>query len=114
MVNPSFFRPLQLITFTRGLLRALWVLFAHSAHPGMSKSRTLAVATISLFILCTAHLALLLASTAFSRPDYGLQPPPQPLAIEYGLAEAANAIWVTSKCVSSEACKEFTAHYPGV
>jgi hypothetical protein len=72
---------------------------------GAANRRFLTVATISLFILCTAHCAFVLASvifdnmalaTAIYSPSGG-----EPLSghsVEWN--RAANAVYVTSKCVS--------------
>ncbi|KAF8156466.1 hypothetical protein K438DRAFT_349675 [Mycena galopus ATCC 62051] len=86
--------------FLYGVYTVMFGFYVHVlSTQGMGKNRALPVATILLFILCTAHLGLLLASTVFynhaltSKPTlkHGREPDP--------VLQATNAIYVTSNLV---------------
>jgi hypothetical protein len=68
---------------------------------GIPKTRFLPVATISLFILCTAHLALLLAgTTVLDQTDKtSAVGKGEPSYVVFQLNFATNVIYVTNKCV---------------
>ncbi|KAF8156477.1 hypothetical protein K438DRAFT_1986738 [Mycena galopus ATCC 62051] len=87
--------------FLYGVYAVMFGFYVHVlSTQGMGKNRALPVATILLFILCTAHLGLLLASTVFynhaltSKPTlkHGREPDP--------VLQATNAIYVTSNLVA--------------
>jgi hypothetical protein len=67
---------------------------------GVMQYRFLTGATISLFLLCTAHCALLLATTEIANVINGsTELSRQSLQIYVSLNRASNTIYVTSKCV---------------
>lgn len=89
--------------------------YIHILHTRrIAKNHFLAVATISLFIFCTVHLALLLASTAFFNESdeasvVRSKPHSHGSFTAFNLNRVTNVIYVTSKCVSaSEVCRRST------
>ncbi|KAF8213017.1 hypothetical protein K438DRAFT_1928130 [Mycena galopus ATCC 62051] len=69
---------------------------------GMAKTPYLSLGTISLFVLCTAHLALLLATTAVvdRTEDVTVIEAGDPGSLVYQLNFATNAIYVTANVIA--------------
>lgn len=93
-----------------GAYAVMFGFYIHVLHTrGIPKTRFLPVATISLFILCTAHLALLLAGTTVldQTDETSVIGAGDPSYLVSQLNFATNVIYVTNKCVSSfEICRD--------
>ncbi|KAF8148345.1 hypothetical protein K438DRAFT_2027524, partial [Mycena galopus ATCC 62051] len=88
------------------LYGAYVVMFGFYVHlllkQGMAKTPYLSLGTISLFVLCTAHLALLLATTAVvdRTADVTVIEAGDPGSLVYQLNFATNAIYVTTNVIA--------------
>ncbi|KAJ6505325.1 hypothetical protein C8R45DRAFT_1209103 [Mycena sanguinolenta] len=89
--------------FLYGIYAALFGFYIHVVHTrGIAKNRFLSLATILLFLLCTAHLALVIASSVIL--DWSDQAASvggdSPSRIVYRLNFATNPIYVTSNVLA--------------
>ncbi|KAF8144088.1 hypothetical protein K438DRAFT_1874546 [Mycena galopus ATCC 62051] len=92
--------------FLYGAYAVMFGFYIHILHTRrIAKNRFLAVATISLFIFCTVHLALLLASTAFfNESDKASVVKSKPHShgsfTAFNLNRVTNVIYVTSNVIA--------------
>ncbi|KAJ7822531.1 hypothetical protein B0H14DRAFT_2828346 [Mycena olivaceomarginata] len=81
--------------FLYGVYATMFGFYLHVLRKhGVMRNRFLTAATISLFLLCTAHCALLLATTELANLNYDAGD-----EVYVSLMQALNAIYVTSKCI---------------
>jgi len=85
--------------FLYGVYATLFGFYLHVLRKhGIMRNRFLTVATISLFLLCTAHCALLLATTEIASVNSATALYRDEVYIS--LTQAANAIYVTSNVIA--------------
>ncbi|KAJ7351518.1 hypothetical protein DFH08DRAFT_957827 [Mycena albidolilacea] len=88
--------------FLYGAYAVMFAFYLHVLHTKRIKTRFLSVMTISLFILCTAHFTLVLASTAVldQTNGYSVIDADDPSSMVFRLNFAANVIYVTSNVIA--------------